>query len=60
MLEGVYINQDFRQCNGLVCLMIGTCGGLLGLGQWSFGLHKTKGVSWPHSQEGLCSLELVI
>ena len=34
-------------------------------GEWTFGFHKMRGISWPAenrlaSQEGLCSVELVI
>jgi hypothetical protein len=43
----------------------GTSGGLLWTQQWTFGFHKRRGISWLAewlltSQEGFCSLELVI
>jgi hypothetical protein len=39
-------------------------GGLLWMQQWTFGFHKTRGISWLAddllaSQEALCSMELV-
>jgi hypothetical protein len=61
----VFKKWDGGAWPGLIWLRKGTCGGLLWKRYWTSGFHKMRGISWPSeellaSQEGLCSMELVI
>jgi hypothetical protein len=64
ILRWIFGKWDVRVWTGSSWIRIGTSGGHLWLRKWTFGFHKTGGISWLAenmlaSQKGLCCMEIV-